>query len=196
MVHRPLGWLGIALVVCALLGCLTTGARADIITYTAELPGDFFQLAPGAGATNISLGILGPQYQAGGSGPLVSIPIDRIITGATLFGSWTPPEEAMEYPSSYEMRANGITIPDSVPQAGQTAFAWDFDLPGDLDSLRNTGISISVRLVGQSQLSGIGVGPTRIEITTVPEPGSLVLWSAVGGTCVGALYLRRRRTRA
>lgn len=193
MIRRPLGWLASALTVCAILGGLTASARADIITYTAELTPSSVTLMPGAGVTMISLGTLGPQYLLEGSGSPVSIPLDRVITAARILGSWTSPPQAMAYPSAYEMRADGVTIPESVPQPNQPVFSWQHDLVGDLESLRSTGIAMSIRLVGQPQISGIGVGTTRLEITTVPEPASLVLWSVVGATCLGALYLRRRR---
>jgi hypothetical protein len=119
----------------------------------------------------------------------MAIPAERIITGAKLLGTWEPVTGSTQNPPLSQILADGVPVAQIDPSATLPQ-PWSYDLAGDLEYLRSTGISMKLKVLGTGF---IGVGPTRLEIQTVPEPGTVALWSLAGVTCLGVGLWRRRR---
>lgn len=190
MIRGRLGRCAAALAVCAGLACVARCATADVITYSDEIPGKEFYptiidpLPPGF---NLTLGTLGPMTE---------IPVERIITGATLSGTWLPPTGSHEGLAGSQILANGVKVAEFSKDATLPAggLPWSYTLPGGwpggLESLRSNGIELKMNFLSTG---GIALGPTRLDVETVPEPGTIALWSVAGATCLGIGLWRRRR---
>lgn len=182
MVHRRSVRFAAALVLCAGIALSAGSAQADIITYSATVPGGEF------GPTTPM------EYPLGTLEPL-PIPTDRIITGATLSGTWLPFTGSYENLAPSEIWTNTAWRVAEISTADVVPLAWSFNVPrsssGDYEFLRTLPITLSLRALGSG---GIGVGPITLAVETVPEPGTVALWSLGGASCLAiGLYRRWRR---